>query len=54
MMAERIIIKKAKNEIGEQGYQIRINGRPVQIAMGEKNWFPKKPQAINYARQCRR
>lgn len=44
-------IVETKNEAdGSPGYQVRINGRPVQVAMGENNWFPTRAEAEEYER----
>ena len=56
MMKRKKTIIKTKSEFDyppQLGYQVRINGRPVQVAMGESNWFPTKAQAKKFFKEVK-
>ena len=51
-MKKRVTIAKMKSYEGDyQGYQVRIGGKPYQVAMGEYNWYPTKAMARKYQKQ---
>lgn len=47
-------IKKAKDTLvgAGMGYAVYKNGRRIEVAMGEPNWFPTKKEAVKFKKEC--